>query len=161
MLSATVGVVLKVIENANEKVGAFISSIVGMVWSVVTYFVIPVLVVEKVGPFAAVKRSASILRRTWGEGMIGNLGIGLLMFLLAIPGLLLFAGSILLIGEAKLAAVGIVLLVIAVVYFLALSLISSTLHSIFLAALYQFAAHDRVPEGFLRESLAGAFAKKK
>src|SRR5206468_4089381 len=51
LVSATVGVLLKVIESAHEKVGEFISAILGTAWTVLTYFVVPVLVVEKLGPF--------------------------------------------------------------------------------------------------------------
>src|SRR5258708_5324154 len=61
-VSATVGVILKLIENANEKAGAFISAILGTAWAVMTYFVVPVLVVEKVGPVEAGKRSMSTLK---------------------------------------------------------------------------------------------------
>jgi len=161
LVSATVGLILKAIENANEKVGQFISSILGTVWSIVTYFVIPILVVEKVGPFEAIKRSGSILRKTWGEALVGNIGLGLLMFLLAIPGILLFLVGIYVAATANLVAVGITVVILAVLYFIGLSLVSSTLHSIYLAALYQYAAHDRVPEGFDRESFAGAFTPKK
>src|SRR5947209_5448722 len=62
LVSATVGLILKLIESANERVGQFVSAILGTAWTVITYFVVPVLVVEQVGPFAAIGRSLSILR---------------------------------------------------------------------------------------------------
>src|SRR5260370_20607117 len=61
LVSATVGVLLKVIENAHEKVGQFVSALLGTAWTVMTYFVVPVLVVEKVGPFEAIGRSMPVL----------------------------------------------------------------------------------------------------
>src|SRR5579859_817357 len=57
VVAATVGLILKAIENSNDKVGRFISGLLGVAWSVLTFFVVPVLVVEKVGPIQAVKRS--------------------------------------------------------------------------------------------------------
>src|SRR5262245_58261002 len=72
-VSATVGVLLKVIENANDRVGEIVSAILGTAWSVITFFVVPVLVVEKVGPIEAIRRSVSILRKTWGEALVGNM----------------------------------------------------------------------------------------
>ena len=57
LVSATVGMLLKVIENAHEKVGYYISMLLGAAWSIMTFFVVPVLVVEKTGPFEAVGRS--------------------------------------------------------------------------------------------------------
>jgi len=72
LVSATVGVILKAIENANEKAGQFISAILGTAWTVLTYFVVPVLVVEKTGPLDAIKRSMSILRKAWGKRWSGT-----------------------------------------------------------------------------------------
>src|SRR4051794_3569976 len=88
LVSATVGVALKAVENANERVGQFISSLLGTAWTVITYFVVPVLVVEKVGPLQAVRRSLTILRATWGESLVGHMGIGFFLFLLMLPGIL-------------------------------------------------------------------------
>src|SRR5262249_54953434 len=88
LVSATVGVLLKIIENSSEKVGQFIAGLLGLVWGVLTYFVVPVLVVEKLGPIDAIKRSAAILRKTWGESLVANLGIGLIMMVLFLVALL-------------------------------------------------------------------------
>src|SRR5262249_34891755 len=88
-VSATVGLLLKAVENANEKVGRFISSILGAVWTIMTVFVVPVLVVEKLGPFAAIQRSIALLKKSWGEGLAGRIGLGLALFLLFLPVLLL------------------------------------------------------------------------
>ena len=59
-------------------------AIIGFAWSVATFLVVPVLVVEKVGPLDAIKRSASLLRKTWGEQLVGNFGIGLVFGLLVL-----------------------------------------------------------------------------
>src|SRR5581483_11173043 len=85
LVSATVGVLLKVIENAHERVGAIIADLLGLAWSIMTFFVVPVLVVERVGPVDAVKRSISLLRETWGEALVGRAGLGFILFLLALP----------------------------------------------------------------------------
>src|SRR4051812_27151935 len=94
LVAATVGVLLKLIENAHEQVGRFISAILGTAWTVVTYFVVPVLVVERVGPIDAVKRSIEILKHTWGEALVGHFGIGFFVFLLALPVILLLVVGI-------------------------------------------------------------------
>src|SRR5579872_1003473 len=109
-VSASVGLILKLIENAHEKIGEFISAILGTAWSIMTFFVVPVLVVEKVGPFEAVGRSVSLLKKTWGEALIGRLGLGLFLFLLAIPVFLLFVGGVLVLASGNV-PVGIALLV--------------------------------------------------
>jgi hypothetical protein len=156
LVSATVGVVLKVIENAHEKAGYFIASLLGAAWSIMTFFAVPVLVVEKTGPIEAVKRSIEILKRTWGESLAGRLGLGLVLFLLSLPIFALgIAGVYLLVSG--MVPVGIALLVSAAIALLIYLAVSSALHTIMLAALYQYASDGRVPEGFDRETMTGAF----
>jgi Family of unknown function (DUF6159) len=161
LVSATVGVLLKVVENAHEQVGRFISSILGTAWSVITFFVVPVLVVENVGPFTALRRSIAILKRTWGEALIGNFGIGLFTFVLAIPFVLLMFVAVMLFSSAPaLLPVGLLVLAIAVVYFLLLMAVSSAMNNIFIAAAYQFAANGAVPSGFNERIVRNAFGAK-
>jgi hypothetical protein len=159
LISATVGVLLKVVEQAHEKVGALIASLLGTAWSIMTFFVVPVLVVEKVGPFDAFKRSISLLRRTWGEALVGRAGIGFVLFLLAIPLILLFVAGVYFLATGLL-PVGVALLIVAGVLMLLYMAVSSALHTILLAALYQYAAEDRVPKGFDRDTFENAFVSK-
>ncbi len=158
VVSATVGVLLKVVENAHEKVGAIVASLLGTAWSVMTFFVVPVLVVEKVGPISAVSRSVSLLRKTWGEALVGNMGLNLVMFLLAIPVVLLFVVGVVLLSGSH-ALIGIAFLLLGGIALLLHMAISSALHTILLAALYQYAHDDRIPEGFDREVMVGAFGR--
>ena len=85
-LAPTVGILLKMVESLHEKIGAIISGLLGTAWTVITYFVVPVLVVERVGPFAAIGRSLAILRKTWGEAVVGHFGIGFFTFLRKLGG---------------------------------------------------------------------------
>jgi hypothetical protein len=158
LVSATVGVLLKVVENAHEKAGQLISALLGTAWTVITYFVVPVLVVEKVGPVQAVKRSLAILKSTWGEALVGHWGLGLFIFLLTLPGILLLVGGAVLC--AKVVPAGLALVALAVAYLLACSAVGSALNTIFLSALYQYAAFKQVPAGFEAGELAGAFRSK-
>lgn len=160
LVSATVGLLLKAIENAHEKAGYWISALLGTAWTALTYFVVPVLVVEKVGPIEAVKRSTGLLRKTWGEALLGHYGIGLFSLLLFIPVLVLILATGYVwvqLGETA----GIVLAVVAVVAFLLWAAASAALSGIYLTALYQYAAFERVPEGFSPEALGSAFYAKK
>jgi hypothetical protein len=156
LLSATVGLVLRIIEDRSEKVGRFVAGLLGMAWTVVSFLVIPILVVERKSPVAALKDSTALLRRTWGEQLVGNFSFGLIFFLLAIPAFALialgiFAGSL---------AIAVLCIGLAVVYLVLLALIQSALQSIFQAALYLYARQGQVPAGFQHESLAGALAQK-
>lgn len=159
LVSATVGVLLRMVENAHEKAGAIISALLGTAWTIMTFFVVPVLVVEKLGPIAAVKRSLAILRRTWGEALVGRMGISLFLFVLTLPGIL--AGMLGAFLCTKVVAAGLAVIALAVVYILVLAAVGAALQGIFLAALYQYAGHGRVPSGFDEAVLQQAFMPKK
>lgn len=156
VVAATVGMILKSIER-NDRVGRIVSSLLGTAWTVLTFFVVPVIVVERVGPITAVKRSVEILRKAWGEALIGNWGIGLFMFVLFVP-----AVFVIMLGFAALNSVpplGAAILVLAGLYILLCLAVGSAMHGIYVSALYQFAVTGRVPSGFDRTALDGAFSQ--
>jgi uncharacterized protein DUF6159 len=159
LVSATVGFILKLIESAHEKVGEFVSSLLGTAWSIITYFVVPVLVVEKVGPVEAVQRSLALLKKSWGEALVGHVSIGLIMFLFLLPAIAVFVLGIMMLQQ--MVAVGVALMVLAGIYFLVWSAVGPAVNGIFLAALYQYATTGQVPNGFEQHAMAGAFAPKK
>jgi hypothetical protein len=159
LVSATVGLILRVIESRSERFGQIVAGLLGMAWSAVTYFVVPVIVIEKTGPVEATKRSFSILRRTWGEALTANFGIGFIVFLASLVGLVpiilgFVALSAGLLPLAILGIVGGVLLLILV------GLISSALNSIVIGALYLYAAEGSVPKHFEDQLLRDAFVSR-
>jgi hypothetical protein len=160
LVSATVGMLLKMIENANEQVGRIISALLGTAWSIVTFFVVPILVVENVGPITAIQRSISVLKRAWGEALVGNFGIGLVMFLLALPIVLVLMVGIFLCATPGLLPVGALVIVLALVGFVGLAAVSSAMNNIFVAALYRYAAQGRVAAGFDEATFRHAFSPK-
>jgi uncharacterized membrane protein (DUF485 family) len=157
LVSATVGFLLKMVESRSEKVGAFVADLLGLAWSIATFFVIPVIVVEKVGPIDAIRRSGSILRRAWGESFVGNQSIGLFVFLFSlvacVPAVLGIMSHVPALMIAGIAITAVALIIIAA--------ISAALHSILLAAIYVFAADGRVPDAFDRSVLQAAFAPRR
>lgn len=160
LVSATVGVLLKMIENVHEKAGALVSAILGTAWTVVTFFVVPVLVVDRVGPATAIKRSVKILRKTWGEALIGNAGLGLFNLLLSLPGILLLVGGLMFAVTAGPALLGLAVAALGGLYLLVAAAIGSALGTIYLTALYDYAAFDHVPSGFSRRVMRRAFRTK-
>lgn len=159
-LAATVGMVLKMIEERLGWLGKFVINLIGMVWTIATFFVVPVLVVEKVGPFDAVKRSVEILKKTWGETLVANLGIGAVGFLATLLALApAIAGIALTVSLNSIIPI-IIGIVITVLLLIAVSLVVSTLKMILLAATYRFAATGEVPTGFDPTLLRQAFRPK-
>ena len=159
LVAATVGVLLKVIESRSERVGEIVAGLLGMAWSITTFFVVPVLVIEGLGPIDSVKRSVAVMRKTWGESLVSNWGIGLIVFALSLVAMLpILAGGYLM--NTGLNVVGIALIAVGVVLLIAVALISSALNSIVLAALYIYAAEDQMPDGFDSQLVQGAFAQR-
>ncbi len=164
-MSATVSMLIKGIENSHKRVGEFISAILGTVWTIITYFVLPVLVVEKVGPFKAIGRSVGILKKTWGEALVGHFTLGFFKFLAALPFIALLVVGGLLIGAGQqtpaMIYVAVAVFVVAGLYFLVYATVASAMDTIFLTALYQYAAFNTVPEGFDEDAMQNAFRRRR
>lgn len=160
LVSATVGLILEVIESRSSKAGQIIAALLGMAWSAVTYFVVPVIVIERVGPIEATKRSLAVLKKTWGEALTARFGIGFYVFLVSLLGIVPIGVGVylLVIGQA---AIGGVAIGVGVVMLILSSLISSTLNAIIRAALYLYAAEGQAPEAFDGELLGAAFGRKR
>ena len=159
-VAATVGLLLNLLRERAGIGGAVVAALGGFAWNVITFLVIPVLVVEDVGPIEAIKRSASLLRKTWGEQIIGNAGIGLIFglgaVLVAVAG---FVAGGLLIGGGALWA-GVAVIVVTVVVVVVLAVLGATLHGIYSAALYQYAVGGDTGL-FGAEALQGAFRPRR
>jgi Family of unknown function (DUF6159) len=158
VIAATVGMILRAISERMGFVGRIIIGFIGMAWSLLTFLVVPVLAAENIGPIAAIKRSSALLRKTWGEQLIGAGGIG------AVVGLLLFV--IIVIGMAATVALAgvsgylaVVAIVVTVLVGGAIALVGSALGGIYTAALYQYATSGTSP-AFDSTALSGAFRQK-
>ncbi len=152
VFAATVGTLLRMIQDNAGWLGKIIISLVGIVWSVATFFVIPVLAYENVGPLDAVKRSSNLMKEKWGETIGANFSIsiiGLLFFLAA--GVIGLTVSALINEEA-----GILIFVLG--FFLIIT-ITSALHSIFISAVYNH-INGNINDYFNQHLIDGLFVNK-
>jgi len=159
-ISATVGLVLSFIREQGGIAGGIAAGLGGMAWNVLTFLVIPVLVVEGVGPVEAIKRSGVLLKKTWGEQLIGAASISLVFGLAGVA--IVVAGGVLgaLIIGAGVVWAGVAVILVAVVAVLVVALLGATLHGIYSAALYGYAVGGDSGV-FGRDTLAAAFAPKR
>ena len=170
LIAATVGTLLHLLDSAARSresnivmriIAAILSSLFSIAWSLMTYLVVPVLVVEKVGPIEAIKRSGGLLRRTWGEQVVGNISFGLVTFLLFLLAALLLALPAGLIISILGPALGVLLAVLLYILVLgAFLMISNALSGIYQAALYLYATEGVDVPHFNRHDLEGAFRPK-
>lgn len=157
LIAASVGLVLRVIAERVGFMGRIVIGLLGFAWTVATALVAPVLAAEDVGPVEAVKRSAQLIRKTWGEEVIGSVGIGLAFGFVtfatgivgAIATVFAFAGGHLVLGSALLAATVVAVFVIVLAH--------STLQGIYAAALYRYASGGRPTAGIDGALLQQAF----
>ncbi len=160
LLAATVGVVLRVIQERVGFIGKIVVAMLGAGWTIATYFIVPVLVVEKLGPIDALGRSAALLKQTWGESVVSNVGIGLITSLVTFA-VIIVAGFATVVLFVKMGSFAVLLAggAAIVVFLIIASLVSSALSTIVLSALYLYAAEKKVPQAF--DGIAqSAFAAK-
>jgi hypothetical protein len=152
LVAASVGMILRMIEERSEKLGQLVAALMGAAWTLLTYFMIPVVLFEDLTIGASLKRSSEIFRKNWGEQVTGGISFGLIFFLLLIPGIII---TVVLAMAIPLLAV-----VFAVVYFLGLAAISAAVKGIYTVALYRYATKGEVPAGFSPALVQGAFQPK-
>ncbi len=160
LLSAVIGVVLKIIENANEKVGYWVAALLGTAWTALTFFVVPVLVMDGVGPILAIKLSLKTLKGTWGEALVGKFSLGLLSFLIMLPFLIVVAVLIMM----AIASSNMVNIVLAITLGVAIVIVVCAFNSaadvVFKALLYNYATGRSVPSKINTSNFSAAFAHK-
>lgn len=139
VIAATVGMILRAISERAGVLGQIVIGLIGFVWNVATFLVVPVLVMEKVGPVDGVKRSAELLKKTWGEQIVGNFSIGLIFGLLIFGVIFVGGGLVVATAVAGLTWLAVALVIMIILALIALGLISSSLNGIFTAAVYQYA----------------------
>ena len=151
-LAATVGLVLRALEQRAPIFGKIAIWLVGAAWAAVTFFVVPVIVFEERATMDSVKRSAQLFKQKWGEQFTGNAAIGIAMFLVSLPVVLL--GGLLL---AVSPVLGVIVLVVTIT---AIAAIGSALSGIFNAALYRYATTGEAAGPFDQRALEGVFSKR-
>ena len=159
LVSATVGLVIRVIEKAGRNQGQygkyFLVQIFGVLWSVATYFIVPVLVIEGLGPWKALKRSVKVLSRTWGDGIGGRIGIDVFIFPIWLAGFALVSFGVH--AGVTTTNAGPVLLGVGMLWLVVTALIHSTLDTVLLSALYLYSTRDEIPAQWEAAQLEQAF----
>ena len=156
LVAATVGVILRTLEERMGLIGRIIMRIIGVVWTLACYFVVPVLAFEDLSPIDAFKRSSKLFRDTWGEKVVGGFSLSMISFLLMLPGIGLWFVAMVL-GGIKGMLLGFALMIL---YFLLLSVFMSAVQGVFNAALYRYACFKQVPPAFDHDLIASAWAPK-
>ena len=153
--------ILNVLEDMLDRIGVLAALFGGLLeigWAVSTAFVVPVLIVDGVGPIEAVKRSAAVLRRRWGETVVGEGSFVVLSMLFVLPAMLLFA---LLASLTVGTVIYVPISAIFVFCVMAICLVFSVLSVIFRTSLYVYATTGASPAGVDSALVDSAFRRKR
>jgi hypothetical protein len=163
LFTGVIGLIIRSIEERVGSVGKWIASLIGAAWTVACVFVVPAIILqpETLNPVDYLKTSASILKRTWGEALVGYIGIQFFGMLLVFGSMaFLIAGIVL----SSLLHSGLVFAVFAIIWFvglIGLSYLSNVASQVYRGALYLYAANDIVPAPFTEDQMAMAWKYKK
>jgi hypothetical protein len=156
MISATIGLVLNLLQERAGFIGQIVFGLIGAAWSLITYFAIPVMIFEEKGPVESIKLSALLFRKTWGETLVGQASIGIVFILLGIAGLVpVFLALI-----SGIFTLFLLLLALYIIYIAILMVVGSSLQGVYNTALYLYATTGNVPEAYSKELIENAFAPK-
>lgn len=154
VVAGTVGMILRSIQERSELIGRIVVGLVGAAWSLATFFVVPVIVIEGRPVKQAFKSSLKLFRERWGEAAIGSGGISLIGLLLFLP--VIGVCALLIAADLIVPAIAFGVLAGAL-----LSALLSTLQGIYIAALYRYARTEEAPAGMDSELLSGAFRNRR
>jgi Family of unknown function (DUF6159) len=157
LVSVVVGTILRAVEERAGTIGRIAAGLLGLAWALITYLVLPVLVLEGLSVKDAITRSKDLFVKTWGETVSGELGMSLVTFLavlVAVPPLLLIGGG----GQPVMVALAVAL---AIAWLIIVAVVMGALNVVFRVALYRYAADGEAPEGFAHLDLGHVFPPKR
>lgn len=159
-IAATVGVLLQGLKQKDNFLVRLMGSALGAAWTLATFLVVPVLVSRNIGPIDALKESVSLLKRTWGENAVGQVGIGA-AFGLITAGVAIAGFGLAFLAAQVSTALAITVGVLAVLAVLLVAVYQAALSGIYSAALYRYAVSHETPDAFRGTDLARAFLPKR
>jgi hypothetical protein len=162
LLAGAVGIIIRMIEEKFSFVARWVARLLGAAWSVACIFVIPILVENSsANPVESLKKSALLLKRTWGETIIGYAGLALGNLIIFVLSVVIFLGCLfygvsqdVILAPALISAAWL-LLIFAYAYLM------SVASQVYRGALYLFAAEGAVVSGFTPDLLNAAWKEKK
>ena len=144
LISATVGIILNAIEGSSDSpVARVLAVVVGVAWTVITFFVIPTAVLDRDSTVKDMfTRSGRIFKDQWGETVVGLGAVRLIDGAFSLVGIGL--GALVYSATGNIIAAAI----IAVPFIVAGVLLSQTVQGIVKTSLYVYATEGKRPSQF-------------
>lgn len=154
LFAATIGMLLRAAHERSGFLGKIVTSLIGAAWSLATFFIVPVLVLEERSVTDSFTQSMAVFKKTWGETMAGGASI-------SVVALVAWLGLIGVVALLAAVGAGIVAFAIGAIGALCLVAFFSALQGVYVASLYRYATDGTAPTGFEASALAGAFGTKR
>ena len=156
----TLGILTRAAQRSSGGPASLFFGLAGVTWSVASFFAVPVIAAEGLGPGAALKRSAALVRERWGEGLVGYTAVNTAVLLVGALPVMMLAGAIEPAFEVGKVA-GAVVLFSTIVAFIAACTFGSALGMLFRVELYRYATQGGLSGGFPQAEVAAAFGPPK
>lgn len=137
LISSLVGMLLAEIANRLPGGARLVVRFVGAAWGLATIFVVPILAMEGVGPVDALKRSAGLVKRRWGEGISGRISISAWTVLATLPLVILLVIGVALLHRHP--GTGVTLIGFSLIAIVAVLTAAAATQQVFAVALYRYA----------------------
>lgn len=157
LFNTTIGFILRTFQSRLGQITAIASILLGIAWSIISYFVVPILVLENISPIKAIKRSSHTLHKTWGSSLISNIRLGLIVFVARLIAFIPLAIMIY-IGGTTNVLIG---FIICVVLMFILTIISSATNNILRTVLYLYSVDNNIELPYNTETIKNAFSHLK
>jgi len=151
----TIGPILTLLDHQRHT-SRWVRKALKTSWSLLSYFVIPIVVVDRTNIFSALRRSVQVMSKAWGDGAVSRLGMGWFFLLLSSPTIVVFLYGHYLEGAFP---SWLAFVVLALVYMTIV--IYQTANSVLSVALYRYALDGTVVEGYKEKWLKEAFVRPK
>jgi hypothetical protein len=155
-VEGTVSIIIRALEDRGF-LGQIVASLIGAAWSIVTFLTVPIIMLEDLGPIAALKRSGHLLKQSWGENIAAQFGFGLFGLVAMLPAILVIA----LAASTGSTVVIVAFASVGVAWIVVVSLAISALTGIYRTALYRFAVDGVAPPAFAGADLQHAFGPRR
>jgi len=104
----------------------------------------------------SVKESVSLIKKTWGESIVGS---GSIMLIFVVIGFIGAIGVLATLALGNMILFGIAL-VLFLIFIVVIAVVASAMQGIFVTALYSYALTGVIPSAFSRDSIQHAFVPK-
>ena len=91
LISGTVGLIIRAFQSMQDSkkpgvafVGAIIEHMIRYAWWITTFFVVPMIVLDKIGIGESMSKSEQLFEHTWGEDVVSSVGTGIIHILVVI-----------------------------------------------------------------------------